>query len=206
MADTPTDLLAIGLGNPGPEYAGTRHNVGADAVALLARRLGMALKKSSGGMKAVAGDARVGAARLALAVPTTWMNESGQAVAPLAKRHGVDTEPHRLLIAHDELDLPLGVVRLKLGGGLAGHNGLKSIKAHLHTEDFARLRIGIGRPPGRQDPADFVLKRPGKAERLELDIALVEAADAIERVLCVGLDAAMGIVNQRGAAPAPSDG
>ena len=104
---------------------------------------------------------RVGGKRLALAVPLTYMNLSGEAVAPLVRRHGID-DPHRLVIVHDELDLPVGRLKVKVGGGLAGHNGLKSIKAHLHTDDFVRVRIGIGKPPGKAQGVDHVLKKPGQ--------------------------------------------
>ena len=112
---------------------------------------------------------RVGAHRLALAFPQTFYNDSGLAVGALVRRHGIE-DLHRLVVVHDELDLPPGRMKVKVGGGLAGNNGLKSIKAHLHTDDFVRVRIGVGKPPGRQQGADHVLRRPGKAERAELDI------------------------------------
>ena len=118
------------------------------------------------------------------------MNLSGEAVAPLVRRYGIE-DPHRLVIVHDELDLPVGTIRVKVGGGLAGNNGLKSVKAHLHTDDFVRIRIGIGKPPGRKQGTDHVLKRPGKADRDELDICIVEAADAVELILTDGADVAM---------------
>ena len=117
-------------------------------------------------------------------------------VAPLARRHGIE-DPHRLVIVHDELDLPVGRMKLKLGGGLAGNNGLKSVKAHLHTDDFARVRIGIGKPPGRTEGVSHVLKRPGKADRAELDVIVVEAADAVELILSAGIAAAMNHYNTR---------
>ncbi len=191
---TPADLLVVGLGNPGSEYEGTRHNVGAEVVRLLAERHGATLRKSK--ERAVVDEVVVDGRRLALAVPLTYMNLSGEAVAPLVRRHGID-DPHRLVIVHDELDLPVGRLKLKLGGGLAGNNGLKSIKAHLHTDDFARVRIGIGKPPGRADGVDHVLKRPGKADRLELDVVVVEAADAVELILSDGIDVAMHRHNTR---------
>lgn len=118
------------------------------------------------------------------------------AVAALARRHGIE-DPHRLVIVHDELDLPIGRIKLKLGGGLAGNNGLKSVRAHLHTDDFARVRIGVGKPPGRMDGANHVLRRPGKAERAELDVAIQEAADAVEAILALGIEAAMNRFNTR---------
>ncbi|HEY9555300.1 MAG TPA: aminoacyl-tRNA hydrolase, partial [Acidimicrobiales bacterium] len=145
---TPADLLVVGLANPGSEYEGTRHNIGAEVVLLLAERHGAKLRKAK--ERAIADEVNVGGKRLALAIPMTYMNLSGEAVAPLVKRHGI-TDPHHLVVVHDELDLPVGRMKLKLGGGLAGNNGLKSIKAHLHTDDFARVRIGIGKPPGRTE-------------------------------------------------------
>lgn len=132
--------------------------------------------------------------RLAIAVPLTYYNEAGVAIAALARRHGID-DPHRIVIVHDELDLPAGRIRVKVGGGLAGNNGLKSVKAHLHTDDFVRVRIGVGKPPGRQSGADHVLRRPGKAERAELDVAIEEAADAVETILAAGPDVAMNRFN-----------
>src|SRR3546814_15444171 len=117
----------------------------------------------------------------------TYMNLSGEAVAPLVKRHGI-TDPHHLVVVHDELDLPVGRMKLKLGGGLAGNNGLKSIKAHLHTDDFARVRIGIGKPPGRPAGANHVLNRPGQPDRAALDIVVVEAAADVEARLCLWRD------------------
>jgi PTH1 family peptidyl-tRNA hydrolase len=117
-------------------------------------------------------------------------------VAPRGGPHGID-DPHRLVIVHDELDLPVGRMKLKLGGGLAGNNGLKSEKAHLPTDDFARIRIGIGKPPGRAEGADHVLKRPGKADRAELDVVVQEAADAVEAILSDGFDAAMNRYNTK---------
>jgi peptidyl-tRNA hydrolase, PTH1 family len=191
---TPADLLVVGLGNPGSEYEGTRHNVGAEVVQLLADRHGAKLRKSK--ERAVVDEVVVGGRRLALAIPLTYMNLSGEAVAPLVRRHGID-DPHRLVIVHDELDLPVGRLKVKLGGGLAGNNGLKSVKAHLHTDDFARVRIGIGKPPGRAEGVEHVLKRPGKRDRTELDIVVAEAADAVELILSDGVDVAMHRFNTR---------
>lgn len=191
---TPADLLVVGLGNPGAEYDGTRHNVGAEVVRLLAARHGATLRK--GKERAMVDEVVVDGHRLALAVPLTYMNLSGEAVAPLVRRHGIE-DPHRLVIVHDELDLPVGRLKLKLGGGLAGNNGLKSVKAHLHTDDFARVRIGIGKPQGRAEGVDHVLKRPGKADRLELDVVVAEAADAVELILSDGIDVAMHRYNTR---------
>ena len=191
---TPADLLVVGLANPGAEYEGTRHNVGAEVIELLADRHGAKLRK--GKERALSDEVVVGGRRLALAIPLTYMNLSGEAVAPLVRRHGIE-DPHCLVIVHDELDLPVGRMKLKLGGGLAGNNGLKSVRAHLHTDDFARVRIGIGKPPGRREGVDHVLKKPGKADRAELDVMVVEAADAVERILTDGIAAAMNHYNTR---------
>ncbi|WP_254126880.1 aminoacyl-tRNA hydrolase [Aquihabitans sp. G128] len=191
---TPADLLVIGLGNPGAEYAGTRHNVGADVVALLADRHGGRLKL--GKERALSAEVRIGPQRVALAFPQTYYNDAGLAATALVRRHGID-DLHHLVVVHDELDLPVGKLKVKVGGGLAGNNGLKSIKAHLHTDDFVRVRLGIGKPPGRQQGVDHVLKRPGKADAAELAIVMAEAADAVELILAEGAEAAMTRYNQR---------
>ena len=187
----PPHLLAAGLGNRGAEYGGTRHNVGAEVVALLASRAGERLRR--GKELALVAEVRLGGRRLALAFPQTWMNESGQSVQSLVRRHDVGVD--RLVVVHDELDLPTGRVKVKVGGGLAGHNGLKSLKAHLRDDGFMRVRIGIGRPPGRGSGAEYVLKRPGKSERAELDVAVEQAADAVELILAEGVDRAMARTN-----------
>ena len=194
---TPADLLVVGLGNPGKEYEGTRHNVGFDVVELLARRHNGRLK--AGKERALVDEVRIGGDRVALAMPTTFMNLSGESVSPLVRRFGI-TEMTDLVIVHDELDLPTGVVRIKVGGGLAGHNGLRSIKAHLHSDEFVRVRIGVGKPASKEQGADHVLKRVGKADRELLAIAIEIAADAIESIVGEGIDAAMNRVNAR---PAP---
>lgn len=185
---TPADLLVVGLGNPGREYARSRHNVGFEVVDLLVRRHGGRLRK--GNERALVDEVRVDGRRLALAQPLTYMNESGLAVAPLVRRFGV-TDLADLVVVHDELDLPVGRMKVKLGGGLAGHNGLRSIKAHLHDDGFARVRIGVGKPPTREHGADHVLKRVGRADRALLDQVVERAADAVEVVLDEGVDAAM---------------
>ena len=191
---TPADLLAVGLGNPGAEYERTRHNVGADVVALLARRHGGKLKR--GKEKSLADEVRVGGHRLALAFPQTYMNDSGLAVAPLMRRFGLEGDPSRLVVVHDELDLPVGRLKVKAGGGLAGHNGLRSIKAHIHSDSFIRIRIGIGKPPGgKEHGADHVLKAPSKKDRTELEIVVEEAADAVECLLAEGLAVTMNRYN-----------
>lgn len=190
---TPADLLVVGLGNPGEEYERTRHNVGAETVLTLARRHGARLRPFRS--QATTDEVVVGGPRLALGIPLTYVNESGNAVGPLVRRYGV--EPERLVIVHDELDLEPGVVRVKAGGGLAGHNGLRSIERHLKTRDFLRVRIGVGKPPDPQRGAAHVLRRFSKSEREEIDIAVEVAADAVEAVLADGADAAMTRFNQR---------
>jgi len=189
----PVDLLVVGLGNPGDEYTRTRHNVGAEVVELLARRHGGKLHGSKG--RARSDDVRIGDKRVALAIPLTYMNDSGEAVGALARRLGV--EPDRIVIVHDELDLPPAVLRVKVGGGLAGHNGLRSIKQHLHTDEFLRVRIGVGKPSSKERGADHVLSRVSKREREAMDVTIEEAADAVERIVSDGVDAAMNQYNSR---------
>jgi PTH1 family peptidyl-tRNA hydrolase len=197
---TPADLLVVGLGNPGADFAGSRHNVGAEVVERLAARHGGSLRR--GKERALSDEVRIDGQRVALAFPQTYMNLSGESVALLVRRHGI-TDPERIVIVHDELDLPLGRIKLKRGGGLAGHNGLRSIVSHLHTDAFLRVRIGIGKPPGgKERGADHVLRRPGKATRTELDVVVEEAADAVEAILGDGFDAAMNQYNTR---PARAD-
>lgn len=191
---TPADLLVVGLGNPGSEYQASRHNVGAEVIELLAQRHGGTLKRTR--ERALVAEVRIDDDRVALAFPQTYMNLSGEAVALLVKRHGI-TDPERIVIVHDELDLPLGRIQIKRGGGLAGHNGLRSIKAHLHTDEFVRVRIGVGKPVAKEQGADHVLRRPAKRDRLELDVSVNEAADAVELIRSEGVDAAMNRVNTR---------
>jgi PTH1 family peptidyl-tRNA hydrolase len=191
---TPADLLVVGLGNPGGEYEHSRHNVGADAVALLAERHGGVLKRSR--ERALVAEVGIGDRRVALAFPQTYVNLSGESVAMLVRRHGI-TDSERVVVVHDELDLPLGRVKIKQGGGLAGHNGLRSIKAHLRTDDFLRVRIGVDKPPSKEQGANHVLRRVSKRERVELDIAVQDAADAVEAIVVDGVDAAMNRFNTR---------
>ena len=179
--------IVIGLGNPGQEYAGTRHNVGQMVAEELARRGGVALKSHSK-TRTRAASVRIGGESVAVAVPMSYMNVSGGPVSSLAKYQSV--EPTAVIVIHDELDIPFGTVRLKRGGGSAGHNGLKDITKALGTPDYVRVRVGIGRPPGRMDAATFVLKPFSAAERKELDMLIVDAADAVEAVLELGLEAA----------------
>ncbi len=182
MAETP--YLVVGLGNPGPEYAATRHNVGAMVVHVLADRMdGRFARHRRAQADAVEG--RLVAHRVVLARTRSYMNESGGPVAALLNYHG--TTPDRLIVIHDELDIPFEAIRLKLGGGDNGHNGLRSLRKSLGTGEFLRIRVGIGRPPGRLDPADFVLKPFAAAERRELPLVLERAADAVEALLVDGL-------------------
>jgi peptidyl-tRNA hydrolase, PTH1 family len=168
---------------------GSLHNAGSDTVELLASRHGASLRAEKG-VRARAAVVTLADKRVALAVPTTYMNDSGSAVRSLATRFGID-EPSSIVIVHDELDLPPGTVRLKAGGGLAGHNGLRSVQAHLHTSDFLRVRVGVGKPPSAAQGASHVLRRPPKAVRELLAASVQIAADAVERVAADGLDAAM---------------
>jgi len=189
---TPADVLVVGLGNPGGEFQASRHNVGADVVELLAQRHGGTLRRAK--ERALVAEVRMDGRRVTLAFPQTYMNLSGEAVALLVRRHGI-TDPGQIVIVHDELDLPLGKLRLKRGGGLAGHNGLRSIKAHLHTDEFLRVRIGVGKPPTKEKGADHVLRRPSKNDRVELDVSVHEAADAVELIVTEGIDVAMNRIN-----------
>jgi PTH1 family peptidyl-tRNA hydrolase len=189
----PVDLLVVGIGNPGAEFARTRHNVGVDVVEVLARRHGGKLRGSKG--RARSDEVRIGDHRVTLAIPLTYMNESGQAVAGMARRLGL--EPDQIVIVHDELDLAPATLRLKAGGGLAGHNGLRSIKQHLHSDAFLRVRIGVGKPPSKEFGADHVLSRVSKRDREQMDVTIEEAADAVELIATSGIDAAMNRYNVR---------
>ena len=182
----------VGLGNPGKEYARTRHNVGEETVVLLARRVGATLK--SGRDKALVADARIAGKKVVLAFPTTYMNESGQAVGAMMRRYRL-IDPAHLIIVHDELDLEPGVMKVKVGGGLAGHNGLRSITQHLHTQDYVRVRIGVGKPRSKEHGANHVLSRVSAADRELLDVMVQRAADAVEAILAEGVDAAMARFN-----------
>jgi PTH1 family peptidyl-tRNA hydrolase len=182
--------LVVGLGNPGPAYAGNRHNVGAMVVDELARRTGSALRSHKA--RAHAAQVRLGTGAggvpgpaAVIAVPSGYMNESGGPVSSLLRFFSVPVE--RLVVVHDELDLDSGTVRLKRGGGEGGHNGLRSVSSSLGTRDYHRVRVGIGRPPGRMDAADFVLRDFSPTERRELPFLLDDAADAVEELVTVGL-------------------
>jgi PTH1 family peptidyl-tRNA hydrolase len=184
-----TPWLVVGLGNPGKEYAGNRHNVGFRVVDLLADRIGVKFGRHRKAVAAVA-EGRLGlgdqAPRLVLAKPLTYMNLSGGPVAALC--HFYKVPAARVLAVHDDLDLPYGVLRTKQGGGEGGHNGLRSISRSLSTKDYLRVRFGIGRPPGRQDPADYVLCDFTAAERKDLDYLVDRCADLAEAVVNRGLE------------------
>ncbi len=160
------------------------------------RRGGAELRRERG-THARAATVRVEDRSLLAAVPETYMNESGLAARPLVRRAGLEGAFERVVVVHDELDLPVGTVRIKRGGGIAGHNGLRSVQSHLHSPDFLRVRIGIGRPPGKMTGADYVLRRPSSTERELLDVAVERAADAIEAIARRGVDQAMNEWNQR---------
>lgn len=183
----------VGLGNPGSEYVGTRHNVGFDVVDVLAQRSGSGFRRHRRAAAGVA-EVRLADAVAVLAKPTTFMNNSGAAVAGLCAYYRVPTD--QVIAVHDDLDLPLGGLRLKRGGGDGGHNGLKSIRASLNTGDFLRVRVGIGRPPGRMDPAAYVLRRFASADRAEVDLMVAEAADASVDLINHGLAAAQNTYNR----------
>ncbi len=189
---TPSDFLVIGLGNPGEQYARSRHNVGAEVVEELARRGGTSLKRSK--ERALTAEVVSGGRRLALAFPQTYVNDSGESAVMLVKRYGIEA-PEQIIVVQDELDLPPAALKVKAGGGLAGHNGLRSLKAHLHTDAFLRVRIGVGKPPSKDRGADHVLKRIAKPERTELDVTVQLAADAVETIVADGIEAAMNRFN-----------
>jgi PTH1 family peptidyl-tRNA hydrolase len=185
-------LLVVGLGNPGPQYAKTRHNLGFMVADLLAGRMGAQFKvHKRSGAEIVTG--RLGHRPVVLAKPRTYMNESGRQVGPLAKFYSV--MPADIIVIHDELDIDFGRIRLKLGGGEGGHNGLRSIANSLGTKNFQRVRIGIGRPPGRKDPAAYVLETFTTAERPEVPAICEQAADATELLIEVGLETAQNQVH-----------
>jgi PTH1 family peptidyl-tRNA hydrolase len=188
-----TPWLIVGLGNPGPSYAGHRHNVGAMVVVELATRAGASLRSHKA--RAVASEVRIGVApggapgpSAVIATPLSYMNESGGPVAGLMSFYKIPVE--NLIVIHDELDIPFADVRLKLGGGEGGHNGLRSVTKSVGTRDYLRVRVGIGRPPGRMDPADYVLHDFSSTERSEVPLLISDAADAVEHLVAEGLAAA----------------
>ena len=186
------DLLIVGLGNPGKKYSDTRHNVGAEAVHEMVQRYGTRLKRSK--ELAVCAEVKSENFSIVLAVPETYMNESGLPVQMLMSRYNV-SDPKKLVVVHDELDLPVGKIKIKVGGGLAGHNGLKSIESHIRTREFSRIRIGIGAVKEGQKGRDYVLNHPSKEEKQELLHSKLAAADAVEFISSHGYPAAMNKFN-----------
>ena len=183
--------LIVGLGNPGPKYATTRHNAGFLVVDLLAARAGARFKAHRGRCDVV--EWNLTGVPVVLAKPKAYMNESGGPIVAIARFYKVPVE--RITLVHDDLDLPFGALRLKRGGGDGGHNGLRSASAALGSRDYARVRFGIGRPPGRQDPADFVLREFAAVERKELGFVVDRAADSVEALVRDGLEAAQNAYN-----------
>ena len=187
-------FLVVGLGNPGKEYVGTRHNVGAAVVEALAEAHNCVLRKSRD--QSLTAEISLEGKKVLLAFPQTFMNNSGQAVSSIMRRNGI-SNPENLIVVHDEMDTPPGDLRIKFGGGLAGHNGLKSITNHLHTQDYLRLRLGIGKPADKDSGANYVLKRPSKMEQEIFSQAIQKAIEAIEALILEGKDAAMARFNNR---------
>jgi PTH1 family peptidyl-tRNA hydrolase len=188
MEDMAQTWLIVGLGNPGPRYELTRHNVGQMVVDELAARRGETFRAHKANARVVETWLRPGADKLVLAKPNSFMNVSGGPVAGLVKFYGID--PAHVVIVHDELDIPFDTIKLKTGGGHGGHNGVRDVAKALDTPDFPRVRVGIGRPPGRQDAADWVLDPFGASERQNLPILVADAADAVEQLVAEGLVAA----------------
>lgn len=194
MSDRP--WLVVGLGNPGPKYAGNRHNVGQMVLDLLAERTGGRFSKHPRA-QAVVAEVRLGALpggipgpRVVLAKPTTYMNTSGGPVSALAQYYGVDAD--HVVMVHDEVDIPFDTIKLKIGGGEGGHNGLRDTTKALGTKGYHRVRVGVGRPPGRMDTADYVLKDFSGTEKKGLPILVDDAADAVELLVAEGLLTAQG--------------
>jgi peptidyl-tRNA hydrolase, PTH1 family len=177
--------LIAGLGNPDERYARTRHNIGRMVVDELAREAGDRFRKVRF-LPAETAEIRVGEERLILARSTRYMNESGPSYASLAKKQGIELT--HLIAVHDELDIPAGTIRIKRGGGNSGHNGLRSLDQALRSRDYLRVRVGIGRPPGRQDPADFVLQPVGSRDEADVAILVAHAADAVHSLITDGLE------------------
>ncbi|MBB4071365.1 aminoacyl-tRNA hydrolase [Canibacter oris] len=195
MSDT---WLVVGLGNPGSKYEATRHNIGEIAVDELARQCGVSFSSHRSNNQIASGWVRPGGAKLVLAKPNSYMNTSGGPVAAAAKYF--DIAPERIIVLHDELDIPFDTVRLKQGGGHGGHNGLRDIAKALGAPNFVRVRIGIGRPPGQQDVADFVLSRFSKQEAAAVPLLVRDAVDAVITTVESGLVAAQQEFHSRGGA------
>jgi len=192
-----TSWLVVGLGNPGPAFASHRHNIGYRVVEELARRMQLRFRVVRG-IRAEVADGRIGppggdGPRLILAKSRTFMNETGWAVTRLLAYYKL--KPPQMIVVHDELDIDVGQLRVKFGGGDNGHNGLRSIRAALGTGDFYRVRIGVGRPPGRQDPADFLLSDIPASAREDIDVEIGRAADAVESLVALGLDRTQNVFN-----------
>ncbi len=179
--------MVVGLGNPGPEYSDTRHNAGFMVVELLGERLGASYWKDEGGAKVC--TVHLGEEDVVLVMPQTFMNLSGKAVRKVADAREVPVED--IIVVHDDIDLPKGSVRVKRGGGHGGHNGLRSLHESLGSGEYVRVRVGVGRPPGRQDPADYVLEPMSKAAAEEMDATIPTAAQAVVHILEHGVDSAM---------------
>ncbi|UNK71920.1 aminoacyl-tRNA hydrolase [Microbacterium sp. H1-D42] len=177
--------LIVGLGNPGPRYAATRHNIGQMVLDELADRRNERFREHKAGARVIETWLRPGGDKLVLAKPNSFMNVSGTPVAALARFYSV--EPEHVVVVHDELDIPFDSIRLKIGGGHGGHNGVRDVALALTTAEFPRVRVGVGRPPGRQDPADWVLSPFGSAEQKTLPILISDAADAVEQLVGDGL-------------------
>jgi PTH1 family peptidyl-tRNA hydrolase len=177
--------LVAGLGNPGERYAATRHNVGLMVAEEIASDAGERFRKVRF-LPVELAELRIDDDRILVARSTRFMNESGTSYASLAKKH--DVEPARLIAVHDELDIPAGTIRVKLGGGTSGHNGVRSLDRALRSPDFLRVRVGIGRPPGRQEPADYVLQPVGARDRADLALLVSHAADAVRSLITDGLE------------------
>lgn len=196
MTDT---WLIVGLGNPGAEYKDNRHNVGQMVLDELAGRMGGKFKTHKARAQVLEGRLGIGGPRVVLSKPMSYMNVSGGPVAGLANFYGID--PDHVVAVHDEIDIPFNTIKLKCGGGEGGHNGLRDMSKALATKDYLRVRVGVGRPPGRMETADYVLRDFGTAERKDLPFLLDEAADAVELLVSEGLTAA-----QQKFHPARSDG
>ncbi|BAN03625.1 peptidyl-tRNA hydrolase [Ilumatobacter coccineus YM16-304] len=194
----PFDWIVVGLGNPGDKYAKTRHNVGEEVIRLLADRRNATLK--GGRDNALVAETRFdgpdGDERVALAFPITYMNESGRAVGAMVRRYRIES-PEQIIVVQDELDLPPGDLRVKAGGGLAGHNGLRSITNHVKSQDYLRVRIGVGKPDSKHVGKVHVLAPFPKRQRELIDVVIADAADAVEMIIAEGVDAAMQRYNTK---------
>ena len=185
--------IIVGLGNPGPRYENTRHNVGVQVLELLLERTGASLKSHKSGC--LTAETTIEGEKCVLARAMSYMNESGGPVGRLVRWY--KAAPDHVIVAHDEIDIPFGEVRVKFGGGTAGHNGLRSLASHLGTNEFIRIRVGVSRPRGRREAADHVLDEFSRAERSELSDILDRAADAVESVVSNGVERTMNEVNTR---------